>query len=651
MKRSLLAAVVSASLTVAFLPTLGSVAEAVAPREGWLDTSFGGDGKTFSPFSQGDVANSIALQPDGKVVVGGSYFNGSISRAIFMRLTPSGNLDKTFSGDGIATPPIGAAGQMAVIRDIAIQPNGKIVAVGHVDVSGHNRLLAARLNPGGALDPTFNGTGWRATSVAPDGSRGLAMALEPDGRIVAVGRTLAGTQQRVAVVRYRPNGSLDPTFSGDGKAAIAVGVSAMGQAVKLQPDGKIVIAGDVYPTSEFGPVEMLTMRLKPGGALDTTFSGDGHAASNFGGSDSEAYDVVIDPAGRILIGGQMQELGASTYNAMLIRYRPNGTPDTSFGSNGVVAEDFGPFDWITSLALQPDGRIVAGGEISDGSQGHGALLRFTPNGFLDGAFAGGVVSYQLGDDDAFNDIALQRNGRIVAAGFATLSSKGVLTVDRVLGDKTPPYDGRLIGLPRWSLSRSLALDWTASDDNTGVKSYDVRYRSAAYNSGSYGGFHAFRSGTALTHGTFKASPGHTYCLSVRARDFAGNVGPYGDESCAALPVDDRTARASTGWTKLSGRKFYLGTARTSTTRGSTLTLGIRYRHLALIVTKCPGCGSVRVMLGSTTLATVKLGARRTHNRVIVPIDSSLAVSAGTLTIKQVSRGHRTTIDGIAVSLV
>jgi len=419
--------------------------------------------------------------------------------------------------------------------------------------------------------------------------------------------------------------------------------------VTLQTDGKIVVAAGTFPATFADPDEMLVVRLNPNGSPDTTFNGTGRWVSSFGTGERGAYDLLVQPDGRILIGGQNHG-ATSDYDAVLIRFRANGSLDPTFGSAGIATANFTTGDWISSLALQPDGRIVAGGSVFDGSHTQAAVMRFNRDGSVDASFAGGSPSIASANTDSFEGIALGPDGRISAAGHSQSAGLDSVLAARFIGDATAPYGAHLIGVPRYSTALSRTLAWTASDDNTGVRTFGVRYRSAAYNKSAYGGYHAFRSGTSLPYGTFKGAPAHTYCFSARARDVAGNLGLYGAESCLAFPVDDRTATASAGWNKLTGAKFYRGTARSSTTRGSTLKLGVRYRHLALLVTKCSGCGTLRVFLGSHALATVKLGAAHTRNKVLVAIDASTLVKAGTLVVKQVSGGHRTIVDGIAVGL-
>jgi uncharacterized delta-60 repeat protein len=649
MKRSMLAAVCSTSLAVALMPGLTTSAFA-ALAEGAPDASFSGDGAVTTSLPDRADAQAIVRQSDGKVVVAGSVVTGGVGHALLARYTRTGALDTTFSGDGIATPAIGATGDSAYFRDVVLQPDGKIVGFGTAISSTAQKYLIVRLNPNGSFDTSFNGTGWRATSLGSGGNTdtGWGVVIQPDGKIVGTGQSRSiGSADYVGTVRYLPNGKLDTTFSGDGVATVANGDDAWGNKVALQPDGRIVIAGGTYPVSASSD-QMLVVRLNANGSTDATFNGTGRWVSTYGAGERDPYDLVVQPDGRIVIGGQNRD--TSDYDAVLVRFLANGALDPSFGSAGIATANFSAGDSISSLALQPDGRIIAGGSIVPADHNQATVMRFNRDGSVDASFAGGRPYLTSANNDSFIGIAVAPDGRISAAGFTQDATTTSILAARFVGDATAPYGAHLIGVPRWSTATSRTLAWTAADDNTGVRSFDVRVRSAAYNRSTYGSYQSFRQGTQLPYGTFKGTPGRTYCFSVRARDVAGNVGVYGAESCVAFPVDDRTASASAGWAKLTGSHFYRHTARSSTARGSTLKLPVRYRHLAILVTKCSGCGTVKVFLGSHALATVKLGASHTRNQVLVPIESSLTVRAGTLVIKQVSGGHRTVIDGIAVSL-
>ncbi len=157
--------------------------------------------------------------------------------------------------------------------------------------------------------------------------------VQPDGKIIVVGFADHGTQQVFAVARYLPNGTLDSTFSNDGRQTTAFGAGDhRAYAVALQPDGKIVVAGDAIVNNE---IDFAVARYKPDGALDNTFSVDGKMTTNVGSFFDRAYAVAIQPDGKILLGGTLTQSASSDF--ALVRYQPNGTLDGSFGTSSDIA--------------------------------------------------------------------------------------------------------------------------------------------------------------------------------------------------------------------------------------------------------------------------------------------------------------------------
>ena len=176
---------------------------------------------------------------------------------------------------------------------VALQGDGRIVAVGRTEGAGFTYFALARYNPNGSLDTSFSGDGRQTTDL---GGGAAAVALQGDGKIVAVGGTSDAAGANFGLARYNANGSLDPTFSGDGKQTTGFGgFSDRANGVALQGDGKIVVAG--HAGGDFA----LT-RYNPNGSPDPTFSGDGRQATDFGGSD-EATGVAVQANGKIVVVG------------------------------------------------------------------------------------------------------------------------------------------------------------------------------------------------------------------------------------------------------------------------------------------------------------------------------------------------------------
>ncbi|MFF4370173.1 calcium-binding protein [Streptomyces sp. NPDC001594] len=383
---------------------------------GDLDPSFDGDGKVVTDFGGGgyDESRGMVIQADGKIVTVGTTVPaaGGYSDMALARYNPDGSLDPTFNGDGDNDGRIQTdlRGGDDVADAVAVQPDGKLVVAGYSsepDAAGS--FTVVRFNPDGSLDSTFDGDGFTFTDFGTTGPQeAFGIAIQPGGAIVAAGES--GTD--IAVARYNAaDGSPDTTFDGDGKVTTGFpGGSASAYDVTLQSDNKIVVAGRSgynYPSEDS---DFALARYNPNGSLDTTFDGDGRVTTGFGGPDV-AGGVKVQPDGKIVTAGY------ATFDFALARYNPNGSPDTSFDGDGRLTTDFGAntLDRATDLALQPDGRIVAAG-VSEADFG---VARYNANGSLDTGFGtGGKVhtDVSFGYYDTANAVAPQSDGKIVVSG-------------------------------------------------------------------------------------------------------------------------------------------------------------------------------------------------------------------------------------------
>jgi uncharacterized delta-60 repeat protein len=262
----------------------------------------------------------------------------------------------------------------------------------------------------GELDPSFDGDGVVLTDFGATTERAVDTAIQSDGKIVAAGESGGD----FALARYNPDGSLDISFGGDGKVTTDFGgVRDIADAVAIQSDGKIVAAGRFFPRPYSD--DFALARYNSDGSLDTSFGVSGKVITNLGGADV-IEDVAIQSDGKIVAAGFRLFPG---WDFALARYNPDGSLDTSFGVNGVVITDFGSTDQAVAIAIQPDGKIVATGfsgafqPVSDF-----AVARYNSDGSLDTSFdADGKVTTDFGDFDQARAMALQSDGKIVAAGF------------------------------------------------------------------------------------------------------------------------------------------------------------------------------------------------------------------------------------------
>ena len=382
---------------------------------GALDSSFSGNGKLSTGFGGREVARAVAIQPNGRVVVAGSRDdNDEAGEQDFAlaRYTTAGALDDTLAGDGTTTTDI--FGDDAGF-DLALQTDGKIVVAGRTVWNSEGVLVegfaVARYTTAGAPDPSFSGDGETATAIryrTSDEARGVA--LQADGKIVAAGSS--GTQ--FALARYATDGDLDPAFDDDGKVAtLAPALSVdRANAVARGPDGSVVVAGS--SNADDGDGSLVLARYLPGGALDPSFGSGGVAlVEGFSG----ATDVAIQAGGAIVVAGIYQPTFSHS-DFGVIRLNPDGSPDTEFGSASTDINS-GSFDYASSVVAQPDGRVVVAGSTRKAGEDDFALVRYTTTGALDTTFGGdGIVTTDIspGFGDAVAGLALQPNGRLVAGG-------------------------------------------------------------------------------------------------------------------------------------------------------------------------------------------------------------------------------------------
>jgi uncharacterized delta-60 repeat protein len=409
---------------------------------GSLDTTFDGDGKVttdISGSSRGDQVNALAIQADGKIVAAGYSItlHGAFSSPKFAlaRYNPDGSLDSTFEGDGIVVNTV--LGNSDFITAVAIHTDGKIVAAGYGYSGASPDFALARYNADGSLDTSFDGDGTVITplSIASDAAYGLA--LQTDGKVIAVGYSRSGANDVVALLRYNTDGSPDPTFDGDGQVITGLGLPTASGAGKaaVQADGKIVVAGYMFNglNDDFALV-----RYNPDGSRDLTFGSGGLVTTDITGNvwGDRANAVAIQPDGKIIAAGGGHS--GVTNDFIVIRYNADGSLDTSFDGDGKVITDFSnSSDGLSGVAIQANGKIIAAGTTFPGSNNDAALIRYNADGSLDGSFGiGGKVKFDLlgGSNDFIKGMVLDAAGRAVIVG----ESNNNISIARVLINDAPP---------------------------------------------------------------------------------------------------------------------------------------------------------------------------------------------------------------------
>ena len=374
--------------------------------------SFSGDGFETTDFGGADTPQGIAIRSGGKIVVAGSTKAGHESDFALARFKRSGNLDDSFAGDGRRTTEFGGNSDQA--HDVAIQPNGRIVVVGTTNAHGRFDFALARYRKSGELDDSFSGNGKTTTNFASD-DIAAGVAIQENGRIVVVGQTGVHGYHAFAAARYKRNGQLDDSFSGNGKVTTNFHrVDADARDVAIQENGRIVVAGAGGRGNRRG---VALARYKRKGHLDRSFAGDGRRTV-LGGADA-AEGVAIPENGRIVVAGTQHPSNPDFASFAAARLTKDGGLDTSFGFGGKQTTEFGGFDQAFDLALQENGRIVLVGQTDARTPTIDfALARYKRHGHLDQSFSGNgkqTTAFGPGDEVAY-DVAFQSRRRFVVAG-------------------------------------------------------------------------------------------------------------------------------------------------------------------------------------------------------------------------------------------
>jgi len=416
----------TSSRSTSFLATatlvLGAIASSpyvLRAAEGALDLCFGKEGKVETGFPGGYAsAAGVAVQTDGRIVAVG----GALGGFAVARYNRDGSLDRDFGSEGRVLTTFRGSDTAAAV---AVQRNGRIVVAGTSftnDPLHPTGFAVARYNRDGSPDQTFGDGGQVITEFPNASTEARAMTIQADGRIVVTGQAIApqGAGADIAVARYTTDGALDPAFGGDGTVTIDVEAIDDARAVAVPLDGRIVIAGTTRPLTAFEDVAVL--RLNRDGSLDPTFGTGGIVRTDAAGRQDFASSVMILRNGKIVVAGFASgDKLPGGFDILLARYDRNGALDSTFGTGGIALADIGGgFDLITSAALQADGRILVGGPSVAGSF---TVSRYNTDGSPDRTFgADGVAAttFSTPDEfvsDAMTSLAIQPDGRIVGAGF------------------------------------------------------------------------------------------------------------------------------------------------------------------------------------------------------------------------------------------
>jgi uncharacterized delta-60 repeat protein len=391
---------------------------------GVLDTSFNSpNGFIILPIgSSYDWGYSLAIQPDGKILLGGYCDNGDYHDFCVARFNSNGTLDNSFGSNGIVMQPIGSSDDKGY--SLAIQPDGKILLGGTCYNGRNNDFCIARFNSNGTLDTSFGTKGKIIQPIGLDDDEGHSLAIQPDGKILLGGYCVSfkGGNYDFCITRFNSNGTLDNSFGYSGKVIQSIGsYGDNGYSLAIQPDGKILLGGSCFNGDNY---DFCIARFNSNGTLDTSFGSSGKVIQPIGSSSDFGQSLVIQPDGKILLGGYCDNVGRYF---CIARFNSDGTLDTSFGTGGKLIQNIisSFFDYGYSLAVQPDGKILLGGRCS----GDFCIACFNSDGTLDTSFgsSGKVKQPISSDSDEGYSLVIQSDGKILLGG--SCYSKSSISLD------------------------------------------------------------------------------------------------------------------------------------------------------------------------------------------------------------------------------
>lgn len=419
-------------------------APGVLARAGDPDPRFGVNGRTVADVvpATNALSASMAIDAQGRIVVAGYLPRPMWSLPVVARFNPDGSLDRSFGNDGVVQPQWGGVGPIA---GVAVDGAGRIVLGGSSQdlesvpstSTGYDVSLA-RLLANGEPDPSFAGDGLLVLDGGVKGDDfGTDLALDARGRVLLSATVAVGPpESQLAAVRVTESGFPDPSFGGDGIASVDFGESGMGEAIAIDPLGRVVVAG---AADRLGYRPFALARLDAGGNLDPGFGEDGRVLlGSVGGSAGEtAADVAIDAFGRLVFVGRTGYAAGGP--ALAGRLLPDGSPDLSFDGDGLATLAIPGPAATEGVAIDSAGRILAVGTLTRGEVEEAFLARLDPAGLPDPSFgAGGVVLEGFGTSHARAEgVAIDSAGRYLIAGGASQGSVKGLALARYLSGDRP----------------------------------------------------------------------------------------------------------------------------------------------------------------------------------------------------------------------
>jgi uncharacterized delta-60 repeat protein len=407
---------------------IGSILQA---QPGTLDNSFGNKGITQLSMGKGDCfSNASIIQSDGKIILAGHSYNGSDYDFAMVKFQSNGLLDSSFNFNGLLTFKVGTENDRSY--GLSIQSDGKYLICGYAANGTDGDFAIARVNINGSLDSSFSSDGIAIVSIGSKRDIAYALAVQGDGKILLGGASTTDFGTSIGIARFNSDGTLDTSFNKNGKLISSLNTESLNEAysILVQTDNKIIIGGF---SGDASSGDFLIARYLNNGKLDTSFNKQGFIVSDFGSSNSFASTIALQGDGKILVCGT--SLQCSKYDMVLARYNINGSPDINFGSQGkTLAFISNSYNEAKSLIIQPDGKIIVAGDIEVGTKDQFGLIRIKPNGIVDSTFGiDGGVTTNIGSSSIPTQLGLQADKKILLTGITFDGTKYSFALARYNG--------------------------------------------------------------------------------------------------------------------------------------------------------------------------------------------------------------------------
>lgn len=384
---------------------------------GILDPTFNNTGTMVINLDQFDLYQDIKVQPDGKILaVGTSMTPAYTSYLVLSRFLQDGTMDESFGQNGHFTY---GTNPETMAYNCLVKPDGKILIGGHTTDYSNWQMLVIQLLADGTPDPDFGNSGISLLDLGAGEEIISDIELQQDGKILVSGY-LQNAQYLNApvIVRLLETGGLDPNFGNSGIATIPVSESDNDfTAISIQPDGKIVAAGHIQNGMSW--FSLLLARFDENGILDTGYGTEGFINMNLNNVDDEFFDLEITPENEAILCGFTVFQADYSYHLLVMKFDENGQTASEFGVSGLVVLGDTPYSFGDDLVIQPDGRIVIAGCTGNllPADNDWAIWRLEPNGSPDLTFGsnGLTTTDFFGNPDEALGLALYNN-KIMVAG-------------------------------------------------------------------------------------------------------------------------------------------------------------------------------------------------------------------------------------------